>query len=180
MSTICYKDAAFASCFSQVYDHYTTTLQRNVDETSGERSLSFVFTCKSHHELHSGPIIRARKKGGADGTTNLQKAADSCLKKQGIERQKNTPADVIPYSESGHRVLIAMRCAKQSRPINTVLDEDYLQEIQMLRPGTKIPHPTTVQRDLIHIYVHASTWVMNYFLVCFISYSTIKYKLILC
>jgi len=49
------------------------------------------------------------------------------------------------HSESGHHVLITMRCAKQSRPINSVLDEDYLQEVEMLRPGTKIPHPTTVQ-----------------------------------
>ncbi|KIM37134.1 hypothetical protein M413DRAFT_423594, partial [Hebeloma cylindrosporum] len=106
----------------------------------------------------------------------LQKAADSCLRKQGIERQKNTSADAIPYSESGHRVLIAMRCAKQSRPINSVLDEDYLREVEMLRPGTKVPHPTTVQRDLIHIYEHASTWVMNYFLVYFIDYPETIYN----
>jgi len=124
-----------------------------------------------------GPIIRARKKGGADGTSNLQKSADGCLRKRGIERQKNTSTDAIPYSESGHCVLIAIRCAKQSQPINSVLDEDYLQEVEMLRPGTKMPHATTVQRDLIHIYEHASIWVMNYFLVCFISYSTGYYLL---
>jgi hypothetical protein len=47
-----------------------------------------------------------------------------------------------------------------------------LREVEMLRPGTKMPHVTTVQQDLIHIYEHASIWVMNYFLVCFISYST--------
>jgi hypothetical protein len=147
---------------------------------AAEQVLSFVFICKDHPELHSsGPIIRARKKGGADGTSNLQKGVDSCLRKRGIELQKNTSTDAIPYSESGHHVLIAMQCAKQSWPINSVLDEDYLQEVEMLRPGTKVPHATTVQRDLIHIYEHASTWVMNYFLVCFISYSTIKYELIL-
>jgi hypothetical protein len=50
----------------------------------------------------------------------------------------------------------------------------------MLRPGTKLPHPTTIQRDLIHIYEHASTWVMNYFLVLFINHSTVNYQLILC
>ena len=87
------------------------------------------------------------------------------MRKQGIELQKNTSADAIPYSESGHNVLIAMRCAKQSRSTNSVLDEDYRWEVEMLRPGTKVPYPTTVQRDLIHIYEHASTWVVNYFLV---------------
>ena len=141
-------------------------LQCSVDETSGDRSLSFVFTCKTHPELHSwGSIIRAWKKGGTDGTSNLQKAADACLWKQGIELQKNTSADAIPYSESGHCVLIAMRCAKQSRSTNSVLDEDYRWEVEMLCPGTKVPYPMTVQQDLIHIYEHASTWVVNYFLV---------------
>jgi len=41
-----------------------------------------------------------------------------------------------------------------------------------------MPHPTTVQRDLIHIYEHASTWVMNYFLVFFIICFAVKYRLI--
>ena len=163
------KDAAFAKRTSQVYDHYDTTLQRHTDDT-GVHSLSFAFTCKLHPELHSGPIVRAREKGGADGTSNLQKAADACLRKQGIERQKNASPDAIPYSESGHRVLIAMQCAKQSRPINAVLDEDYQREVEMLHPGTHLPHATTIQRDLIHIYEHASIWVMNYFLVSLILY----------
>jgi len=167
---ILWKDAAFINLHSQVYDHYNTTFRHNVDETSGERSLSFVFTCKTHPELHSGgSIIRSRKKGGTDGTSNLQKAADACLRKQGIERQKNTSADAIPYSESGHHVLIAMWRAKQQRLINSVLDEDYLWEVEMLRPRTKVLHPTTVQWDLIHIYEHASIWIMNYLLVLLLT-----------
>ena len=97
---IFWKDAAFINLFSQVYDHYNTTLQRSVDETLGEQSLSFVFTCKTHPELHSGgSIIWPQKKGGTDGTSNLQKAADACLRKQGIECQKNTSADAIPFWE---------------------------------------------------------------------------------
>jgi len=80
-------------------------LQCSVDKTSGDQSLSFVFTCKTHPKLHSGG---SQKKGGTGGTSNLQKAADACLQKQGIELQKNTSADAIPYSESGHCVLIAM------------------------------------------------------------------------
>lgn len=180
MNMILWKDAAFINFVSQVYNHYDTTLQCSVDETLGNRSLSFVFTCKDHPELHSGgPIVWARKKGGTDGTSNLQKAADSCLWKQGIDCQKNAFADAIPYSESGHRVLNALRCAKQSRPANSVLDEDYQWEVEMLCPGTKLPHPTTVQQDLIHIYEHASTWVMNYFLVLFINHSALNYELIL-
>jgi len=98
-------------------------LQHCVDETLGNQSLSFVFICKTHSELHSGGfIIWAWKKDGTDGTSNLQKDADACLQKQGIKLQKNTSADTIPYSENGHHVLITIQCAKQSRSTNSVLD----------------------------------------------------------
>jgi len=89
---------------------------------------------------------------------------DICLKKQGKTTEKAV-APVIPYSEAAHRALIALHCAKNGRPFNSVLDEDYHQEVQMLRPGTKIPHPITVQRDLLSIYAQASIAVMNYFMV---------------
>lgn len=88
-----------------------------------------------------------------------------CLRKQGRERVK--PAQTaIPYSAAAHRALIALRCAKNARPLNSVLDDDYQLEVEMLQPGTKIPHPMTVQQDLLHIYMQASIAVKNYFLVC--------------
>ncbi|KAF8960345.1 hypothetical protein BDZ97DRAFT_1604568, partial [Flammula alnicola] len=71
----------------------------------------------------------------------------------------------ISYSEAAHCALIALRCAKNARPINSVLDEDYKLEVEMLRPGTKLPSPMTVQRDLLYIYEQASIAVKNYFLV---------------
>ena len=49
--------------------------------------------------------------------------------------------------------------------MNKILDDSYRAEVDMLRPGTVVPHPTTIQQDLINIYVHMSTFVMNYFLV---------------
>ena len=49
--------------------------------------------------------------------------------------------------------------------MNEILDDDYRTEVDMLRPGTVVPHPATIQRDLINIYIHMSTFVMNYFLV---------------
>ena len=44
----------------------------------------------------------------------------------------------------------------------------------MLRPGT-VPHRTTIPWDLINIYVHMSTFVMNYFLVGVIIPSNIYF-----
>ena len=130
--------------------------------------MDYVFTCKNHPENHlGGPLIRTRAKTG-DGTTNLQKGVDICLKKLGVVCEKKHDETTIPYSPEAHRALIAVRCAKSSCPINSVLDEDYQREVQMLRPGTKLPSPHTVQRDLINIYTHMSIFVLNYFLVHFI------------
>jgi len=90
------------------------------------------------------------------------------LSKLGIEREKKSDETTIPYSPDAHRALIAICCARSSCPINSVIDEDYQREVQMLRLGTKLPLPQTVQCDLIHIYTHMSIFVINYFMVCFI------------
>ncbi|KAF8873413.1 hypothetical protein CPB84DRAFT_1690771, partial [Gymnopilus junonius] len=50
-------------------------------------------------------------------------------------------------------------------PINMVTDEEYIQEINMLRPGTIPPSPSTVTCDLIKLYEDMSVHVKNYFLV---------------
>ena len=71
-----------------------------------------------------------------------------------------------PYSEAAHRALIGLRCAKSHRPFNSVLDDDYQTEVQMLRPGTKIPHPMTVSRDVNAMYFEMSKHVRNYFQAC--------------
>jgi len=87
-----------------------------------------------------------------------------CEEKQGIY-QPQPASTSIPYTPETHRALIALRCAKHSRPINSILDDDYRTEVEMLRPGTALPHPTTIQRDLISIYIHMSTFILNYFMV---------------
>jgi hypothetical protein len=89
-----------------------------------------------------------------------------CEERQGIYQPQAAPK-AVPYTPETHRALIALRCAKHSRPINSILDDDYRTEVEMLRPGTVLPHSTTVQRDLVDIYIHMSTFVMNYFMVNF-------------
>jgi hypothetical protein len=149
---------------SDVYDHYDVSLQRNLTEDQQPLSLSFLFTCKTHPENHASVWARQRSKTG-DGTSNLQKGVDICLRKQGRECTK-PGSSTIPYSEAAHRALIVLRVAKHARPVNSVLDDDYLMEVEMLRPGTKVPKPMTVQRDLLQIYEQTSIVVKNYFLVC--------------
>jgi hypothetical protein len=43
------------------------------------------------------------------------------------------------------------------------LDEDYQAEVNMLRPGTKLPHPATVSRDIQAIYLDMSRHIRDYF-----------------
>jgi hypothetical protein len=85
--------------------------------------------------------------------------------KQGLVHQKVLEAISIPYSPDAHQALIALRCAKHQCPINSVLDDDYRMEVEMLRPGTTVPHPSTVQRDLLNIYNGLSIYVKEYFAV---------------
>ncbi|KAF8234103.1 hypothetical protein L208DRAFT_1061181, partial [Tricholoma matsutake] len=68
-----------------------------------------------------------------------------------------------PYSEVAHHALIALRCAKNHQPFNSVLDEDYQTEVQMLQPGMKVPHPMTVSWDVNAMYFEMSKHVQNYF-----------------
>jgi len=128
---------------SEVYDHYNVSLRRNFTETDEPHSMTLLFTCKTHPHHHTSVRTRQRGKTG-DGTSNLQKDVDTCLRKQGRKCPKPAAA-AIPYSQAAHRALIALRCAKNTRPINSVLDEDYQREVEMLRPGTKLPHPMTTQ-----------------------------------
>ena len=147
-----------------MYEHYTTTLNRICDPFSRQpQRIEFVFTCKTHPENHLQPLRRDRSKTG-DGTTKFLKDVRMCEEKQGIYQPQSAP-NSVPYSPETHRALIALRCAKHSHPINSILDDDYRTEVEMLRPGTTLPHSTTVQRDLINIYIHMSTFVMNYFMV---------------
>jgi len=46
-----------------------------------------------------------------------------------------------------------MRSATSNHPFNAVTDKYYKMEVEMLRPGTVIPHPTTVSQDIKHLYV---------------------------
>jgi hypothetical protein len=164
---IYYLEASKATWCSTVYDHFDVTLCRG-----GRAQLStlvFVFSCKVD-PAHHLPHLHARMSTG-HGTKNIQDGVKACNKRVGTS--STTPVVNIhePYSAAAHRTLIAMRCAKNHRPFNSVLDEDYLAEVQMLRPGTIPPGPQTVSRDIKAIYSEMSKNVGDYFLVsCGIFY----------
>jgi hypothetical protein len=46
-----------------------------------------------------------------------------------------------------------MRTATSNRPFNIVTDKYYRTEVELLRPGTIIPSPSTVSRNLKLLYL---------------------------
>ncbi|KAF8218445.1 hypothetical protein L208DRAFT_1351366, partial [Tricholoma matsutake] len=75
--------------------------------------------------------------------------------------------------------LIALRCTKNHRPFNSVLDEDYQAEVEMLQPGTIIPSPQMVSHDIKAMYTEMSKhvkiilWSVIYIFVWYYCCSTI-------
>jgi hypothetical protein len=150
---------------SAIYDHYDVSLRRDHDQDGDPLELVFVFTCRQYPDTHTHTRGRGKT---SEGTSNLQLGVSQCQKRQGTPpKPTGTTLVVPPYSEAAHRALIALRCAKHHRSFNSVLDDDYQVEVEMLRPGTRLPHPSTVSRDLNAMYTMMSIFVRNYFLVCF-------------
>lgn len=69
------------------------------------------------------------------------------------------------YSETLHRVIIAVRCAVYKRPFNMVADPPYIHELQLLLPNIRVPAPITVQRDVERLYEGTASLVTAYFKV---------------
>ncbi|KAF8960255.1 hypothetical protein BDZ97DRAFT_1622453, partial [Flammula alnicola] len=105
----------------------------------------------------------------SEGTSNLVKTMKACLMAMGhsipSQFSQDLDAAMVIYSPAGHRALIALRCAKYSRPFNMVTDDEYVREVMMLRPNTIIPNPSTISRDIKLIYSEMSKHVRSYFRV---------------
>ena len=72
----------------------------------------------------------------------------------------------IPYSEAAHHALIALCCAKDHCSFISILDPAYVLEVEMLQPGTVLPHPAMISCDIKSIYVSMSLSIHEYFMVC--------------
>ena len=151
---------------SSVYNHYNITVRRDEDG----KTFYYVFSCKYNHPGHQ-VLERARMKNG-NGTTNLKNANDRCDRARGVHAPETNHALSAPqYSPARHRALIALRCAVHNRPVNSVNDALYHEEVQLLRPGTIIPSDITVARDITFLYHNLAKRVKKYFVVRSFSYN---------
>jgi hypothetical protein len=160
-----YSEASKSTWHSKIYDHYNISLRREVDNDGEPLKMVFAFSCKVDPVCHT-PHLCSRMLSG-HGTKNLQDGVNACNKCLGVISDDATQHTGAPYLPAGHRTMIAMCCAKNHRPFNSVLDEDYQAEVEMLWPGTILPLPQTVSHDIKAIYAEMSKNVCNYFMVCF-------------
>lgn len=147
---------------SAVYNHYDISLER----CHITRTLTFWFTCRFDPIGHP-PLTRSRL-NTSQGTSNLDRSRKKCMQERGLNEDTTPVApqpSTLTYSRSRHRALIAARCASSKRPFNSVADPHYIQEVQMLCPGAKLPSPTTVARDINAMYKFGAEVVREYFSV---------------
>lgn len=145
------------------------TLERQLDSQQQPSKLIFVFTCRTDPTHHS--TQRRARTETSHGTKNLQRTLAECNRRRGVDTDSSTNAQqtlhgsISRYTPARHRAVIALRCASSHRPFESYADPFYLQEVELLRPGTKVPTPSTISRDVKTIYAQASKHVKDYFKV---------------
>jgi hypothetical protein len=155
-----------AAWHSSVYDHFDITLHREMDAKGRPKILSFAFSCKVDH-----PANICAQMSTSHKIKNIQDGVKACDKRVGTVTDTTTVKSTgQPYSAAAHCTLIAMWCAKNHCPFNSVLDKDYQAEVEMLHPRTILPGPQTVSCDIKSIYVKMSKIVWNYFMVTYILF----------
>ncbi|KAJ7772032.1 hypothetical protein DFH07DRAFT_879090, partial [Mycena maculata] len=154
---------------SSVYDHYSISLERAFSGPQQDQPgvLTFIFTCR--HDPLTHTVQRRKRMQSSQGTGNLGKTNLKCDKRRGVEGDTNKGAQqdlhrsISNYTPARHRALIALRCASSHRPFHAIRDPFYLEEIELLRPGTSVPSPATVSRDVQTLYLEGSQMVKDYF-----------------
>ncbi|GBE89936.1 Putative AC transposase OS=Zea mays PE=2 SV=2 [Sparassis crispa] len=154
---------------SNAYDHYNITLERNFTKDGKADHLLFCFKCKYDPANHRTQY-RERSKT-SQGTKNLDRSTKACFKRRGVGpsddphagAQQTLMNTISRYSERAHRAIVALRCAASRRPFHSVADPYYLEEVELLRPGTKVPTPHMVSQDVQQIYQEGSKFIKEYF-----------------
>ncbi|KAJ7170280.1 hypothetical protein C8R43DRAFT_825309, partial [Mycena crocata] len=100
------------------------------------------------------------------GTSNIKDTADQCDIARGCVPEPATSTSGVPsYMPAGLRTAIAMHCATSHHPFGYIHDKWYQFQVEMLRPGTPIPDPSTVSRDAKALYLKLSVVVKAHFAV---------------
>jgi hypothetical protein len=148
---------------SNIYAHFHVSLERRLNG-SAEQSLWFIFTCKTDPARHSAQY-RARK-DTSSGTNNLLRKSLACSARQQPNQFVGHSSTPRPFSPARFRALLALWCARNHRPFELVEDDLLSSLVDELRPGTSLPDPTTISRDVKAIYSRNVDAIRCYFEVC--------------
>ena len=156
-----FPDAANETWRSTAYCHCNIHLERQYNAQGVPSRLLFQFVCKHNRPLHL-PQYQDQSKTG-NRTQNLLSSAKTCDSCWGAPTEASSLNNYFSsYSVAKHCTLIAIQCAQYKRSFNSVADDLYRQEVELLRPGTSLPLPKTVSRDVQVIYASAATGVKEY------------------
>ncbi|KAF7364358.1 Dimer-Tnp-hAT domain-containing protein [Mycena sanguinolenta] len=126
----------FAKLPSNTWKHYNITVKREA------RVITFMFHCKYRDPNHPGKQPKKCEKTRTDPSTEQP---------------------VVPYNESRHRAICALRCAANKRSFASQDDPWYRMEVELLRPGTIPPSSKLVEQDIGLLYVEYAKVVRWYF-----------------
>ncbi|CAE7107559.1 unnamed protein product [Rhizoctonia solani] len=138
---------------SPIYGHYVPRLERHYDGLGNFSRLVIRFECIHDNPDHS-PICRGRLRS-SEGTHNLIEAAKACDRQRGVIQPcypQASGAATVKYSVARHRAILALRCARNHRSFESVVDELHREEVELLRPGTTLPSSATTSLDTKRLY----------------------------
>ncbi|CUA71178.1 Putative AC transposase [Rhizoctonia solani] len=153
--------ASQAKWRAPIYGHYTISLRRENDKFGG-KTIWFVFACKTNPVRHK-PQTRQRG-DDSSGTKKFNNTANKCnLQCARVKGAEETTSRVREFSPARFRALIALWCARNHRPFEMVSDDLLVAIVNELRPGTALPDPTTLSRDVQSLYRDNMEAIRHYF-----------------
>ncbi|CAE6473416.1 unnamed protein product [Rhizoctonia solani] len=153
--------ASRAKWRAPIYGHYTLSLRRDIDKLGG-RTIWFVLTCKTNPVRHKP---QSRRRGDdSSGTKKFNDTANKCnIQCNRIEGAEETVSGVREFSLARFRALLALWCARNHRPFEMISDDLLVAIVNELRPGTALPDPTTLSRDIQSLYQRNMQAIRHYF-----------------
>ena len=149
---------------TKTWQHFDLSIVRVYTNDHEPERIDVVFRCKvdpAHVQE------RPRQKGG-DGTSNFNCRIITCNKKfmsANSSVQPDLHQTVSQYTPHTHRVILALQSAESKRPFSFVRDRYFVAGVELLRPGTILPSPQTVSRDVVILYQACAQYVKEYFAV---------------
>lgn len=152
---------------SPAWPHYNVRVEKVMGTVLGKPTRShilFHFECKYGSKTHKA-FQRARLNTSA-GTTAILHSAEDCDRERGVLvlPKQNKPE---PYSLAFHRALLALWGACSHRSFDSLTDKFHQQEVEYLRPGTKLPSSKTLSRDIKLIHAQFVPKIKEYFMVSY-------------